>query len=228
MTQPDDFLQALKQAKRHRSAGNLRRSRFFLTRAREWAETPTPGPHRYKVGILFHQNALVCASLGENQQARELFAEASRRIKSDAPLERTIMLRDFGNFELRLGNVQLAVRKINDALRLLENAEPTERYVLEECVTRGFFARTQLEIDPEGSIHTLRELATVLHGCKKPEYELDNLDWLIDHLPFGYQRQLYVVRAVSLCVRLGDHKRAVEFTSLLGGKPLRKICRFVI
>lgn len=186
-------------------------------------------PHRYKRGVVLHVYALAAAELGDAEGARHLFKSALREIKPDAPLSRAMALRDFGNFELRQGNVVLARRKIISALKLFDRIDDvTQRVEIELAVTRGFLARTSIESDPIGSLETLRDVARLLKGYKKREYELDNLDWLIDHLPPSLERQRYALRAIQLSLLLGNNHKVVEYSSLFGGgKPLRGIYRTI-
>jgi len=151
------------------------------------------------------------------------------KIKRDAPVSRAILLRDFGNFELRQYNIVSARELISAARRLLDGtSEATPRVEIERVVTQGFLARTNIEVDRIGSLAVLREVAISLRGYKST-YELDNLDWLIDHLPYGYERQQLTLRALYLCALVGNQKRAGEFGALLGGgKLLRGIYRFTI
>ncbi|MDB5177848.1 MAG: hypothetical protein JWO61_231 [Candidatus Saccharibacteria bacterium] len=208
-------------------SGDFRAAILMLYRANEYTKDPNP-IHRYPRGIVLHQYALNVAALDDADGARHLFEVALVQIKSDDPVSRAILLRDFGNFELRQGDVISARKRITAALRLLDHiAEVTPRVEIEQVVTRGFLARTNIEVDPHGSLATLREVAASLRGYKSA-YELDNLDWLIDYLPLGYERQRLTLRAVYLCLQVGNQKRASEFGTLLGGgKPLRGLYRFI-
>jgi hypothetical protein len=200
----------------------------ILDRANEYVDDENL-IHRYKRGIILHQYALIAAERSDIDGARYLFRAAVTKIKRDAPVSRAILLRDFGNFELRQFNVVSARELISAAERLLGGiSEVTPRVEIERVVTRGFLARSNIEVDRIGSLQILREVAVSLRGYKSV-YELDNLDWLIDYLPYGYERQRLTLRAMYLCALVGNQKRAGEFGALLGGgKPLRGIYRFTI
>ncbi|MDB5165430.1 MAG: hypothetical protein JWM00_320 [Candidatus Saccharibacteria bacterium] len=228
MGSSNKFRETLKTAKRRLASGDFRSAIILLSRASEYTQDPNP-IHRYPRGIVLHQYALNVAELGDIHGAQHLFEAALAQIKSDDPIARAILLRDFGNFELRQNNVVTARRRITAALRLLDRiVEVTPRVEIEQIVTRGFLARTNIESDPVGSLEILRELAARLQGYKS-NYELDNLDWLIDYLPLSYERQRLTLRAMYLCASVGNQKRAGEFGALLGGgKPLRGLYRFVL
>lgn len=222
------FRATLKIVKRHIASGNPRSAVIILDRANEYVNDED-SIHRYKRGIVVHQYALIAAELGDIDGARSLFQSAATKIKQDAAVSRAILLRDFGNFELKQYNIVSAHQYIEAAQRLLDSvSDVTSRVEIERVVTRGFLARTNIEVDPVGSLQILREVAISLKGYKSI-YELDNLDWLIDYLPYGYERQRLVLRALYLCAQVGNQKRAGEFATLLGGgKPLRGIYRFIL
>ena len=228
MRQSNEFRELLKQFKRSFHAGEIFHALSILARAKASISEDTTSPQRHKHGIVDHRQAMAEADSGDIDDARALLRNASRKIEADAPIERAMMLRDWGKIELMAGDEPLARRLINEALTLLYAVEITTPRLDEEIVaTQGFLAQTMIRLDKSGALSSLRATATALKD-KRPVYELEPVACLVENLPAGVERQRYILRAVYLCSRLGDRPRTLEYTALLGGKPLRSIYRHLI
>lgn len=224
----EEFRSSLKEAKRALKAGKTTRAEFWLQRTNELAGYLNDSDGR---AFVLHRLAEVGIQQNQTMIARKRFKQALSLINTNDRVGYATLQRDYGNFERIQDNRKLGyshVKKAIDTLDSIQNV--TARVKLERIVTEGFAARFEL-YGPhhDDAIETLRITARKLYGCKKRQYELANLSCLVDVLPvWSPERLQYVTRAIELCVRLRNMKRAGEFAALLGGKTSRNMYLSVV
>lgn len=226
----DELRQAMKAGKARLHAGDLDKAERHFLRALELVND-YGGKYSGKGGIVNHRLADIAALRGESNLARRRFMKSTNLIKATDQVGLAMALRDSGNFELLDGHERSARRLVMQALDILQGIKkPSDRETIELIVTHGFMARIDLGHPKRRrqAIKALRDVDNKLMGYKKPIYELANLAWLINALPPGIERQRLTMRAIRLCIKLGNYKRTAEFTVLLGGgKPSRHVFRLV-
>jgi hypothetical protein len=226
MSESRIFRTLLAKAKRADHSGDYVGAFHFLAMARRRAQTGDEW-HKNPIGITDHRHAVLEAKHGSIKDARDMFELSISEIGPDAPVERAHALRDFGKLEHLAGNDLLAREKLNEAIALLEDADSTLEHLDEHLtITRGFLAQVDIAVNRDDALQRLRDTAAALLGSK-PEYELDPIACLIENLPVGVERQLYILRAIYLSLRLGNQAQAIEYMTLLGGKPLRSVYRHI-
>jgi tetratricopeptide (TPR) repeat protein len=228
-----DFRAALKTGKRQLSRGNASKAEHYLLRALETASYLKDERLRdEKRAFVLHRLAEVAILLNDPMTAHKRYQKALRLSNDHNEMGHARLLRDYGNFERLQGDRKSGLRHIRKALVILESIEDrSERVAIEILITEGFLARFDLD-DPQRrdeAIETLRLIARKLHGYKKKAYEVANLRCLIDVLPIhSLERITYIQRATELSIRLGNYRKAGEYTALLGGQPLRSIYNFIV
>jgi len=228
-----DFRSALKTGKRQLSRGNAKEAERYLLRAlatTDYFEDQIV--KNEKKAFVLHRLAEVYILEGEPINAHKCFREALKLSNAGNPMGHARLLRDYGNFERIQGHDKSGLKRVNQAIDILESQpQSRDRVKKELLVTQGFLARFYVN-DPdrrESAIETWQVIARELRGYKKKAYELANLRCLIDALPFySLERSQYIQRAVLLSFRLGNYKKAGEYAALLGGKPARSVFRFMV
>lgn len=230
VTTRDEYRTALKEGKKYLKSGNHSRAENWLGYASEFARHMKD---KHREALVWHRLAEVAVFQNEPMRARHRFKLALELVDKENHVAYAIVLRDYGEFERRTGHRKIARRHVEHAVSLLDTAEllgRKQRLELERTTTRGFVARLGLGTKAEAaSIITLKEVASELWGCRKPQYELANLAILIEVLPiWDLDRARYIIRAITLSIQLRNRARFTEFLVLLGGKPLRGIYRVTL
>lgn len=224
-----EFNSLMSSAKKDLRRGKASDAEFKLHRA--W-EISRHMKSRGRQAFVLHRLAEVAIQLGQPELAGQRLEEALMFIDKTNKLSYACLLRDYANYNRLHGKKRLGRKQVVRAVRLLQSCDPQTKRIKQELdVTEGIAARFDLKGPMRATaLEKLHQTASKLRRYNKRRHlELANLNCLIEELPITNARRVfYIRRAVWICTRNGDFKRAGELTALLGGNLPRDAYNFIV
>lgn len=185
-------------------------------------------------GEILHQLALKCERRGQTVNARALYIDSLKRFKKSEPLGHARVLRDYGLFLCRHGEVDEGLELAKQALDLHKDDVQNAKGKRQRRITEGYVWRAQVLAgqDVKSALAQLTEFA--MNGCL--DCSLRDQDVLVTFaLKYarGTNRPPLIARQIDIQAELGRPvdvvtsivRLIIDIELIVAGKVLRTIFR---